>query len=203
MERLISDLKVDIDNSVSLYSSNERNRYFKNILTTFDYIKDHQSKLFKLFPVCSFPSEEIKSYLSDKYNFHNSDKQATNSYFGIKPFVKKSDIEKIYDFLTDNDYINEDVISSEDFYSVLNDLETSKAIRFNCPTTIACKILNELQKLFNNFTPTSIEESARFISKGRAIIKAQNLYAVKSRTKNKSNKNYLIIENFFQEKFPL
>lgn len=203
LERLISYLKVDIDNSIYLYSSNERNRYFKNVFITFDYIKDHQSKLFKLFPICSFLFEEIKNYLSDKYNFHHSDKQDTNSYFGVKPFVKKSDIEKIYEFLIDNDYLNEDIASYEDFYSALNDLDTSKTIRFNCPTTIACKILNEVQRLFNNFTPKSIEESARIISKKGIIITAQNLYSVKNRIKDKSNKHYALIERFFQEEFPL
>ncbi|WP_317165372.1 DUF6617 family protein [Chryseobacterium fistulae] len=121
----------------------------------------------------------------------------------MKPFVKKSDIEKVYDFLTDNDYLNEDITSYEDFYSVLNDLETSKTIRFSCPTTIANKIIDQMQRLFNDLTPTSIEESARFISKRGVIITTQNLYAVKSRTKDKSSKNYVLIESFFQEKFPL
>ncbi|MBP2619089.1 DUF6617 family protein [Chryseobacterium jejuense] len=203
LERLISSLKVDIDNSIYLYSSNERNRYFKNVFITFDYIKDHQSKLFKLFPICSFLFEEIKSYLSAKYNFHHSDKQNTNSYFGVKPFVKKSDIEKVYEFLIDNDYLNEDITSYDDFYSALNDLDTSKTIRFNCPTTIASKILNEVQRLFNDLTPKSIEESGRFITKRGTIITAQNLYAVKNRTKDKSSKDYVLIESFFQEKLSL
>ncbi|CAA7392590.1 hypothetical protein CHRY9393_03312 [Chryseobacterium fistulae] len=60
-----------------------------------------------------------------------------------------------------------------------------------------------MQRLFNDLTPTSIEESARFISKRGVIITTQNLYAVKSRTKDKSSKNYVLIESFFQEKFPL
>lgn len=203
LEQFINNLKLDIDNAYSLYSPNERGRYFKNIFISFNYIKDYQPKLLKLFPVCYMYFEEIENYLFDKYDFHNSDEQPKNSYFGIKPSVKKSDIEKVYDFLINNNYLDDEIISYEGFYSVLDNIETPKIVQFNCKTTIACKVLYEMQSLFYDFTPKSIEESARFISKGGATIKAQNLYSVKNRTKDKSNKDSLKIEHFFKESFSL
>ena len=149
---LANELKTEIDVSNTLLNVKERNKYWRTIFTTFNYIKETNLGLIRKFPVCLKPEEEIKKFLATKYNFDQPSQFDEDSFFRLKPKYKTTDLENIYEFITDNLFLDDELYSFEDFYAVLNDKDTKKQLVFNCKTQTLVCILNKLSNLFTNFS---------------------------------------------------
>ena len=192
------NLKAEIDRFSVIYTSGRLNKYFKHIWDSFAYINETQSKIFIKFPVCTKPEMEIKKYLSSKYHFDNSIPENSFSYFKPKISLTITDLEKVYDFLIESEYLDDEIITFEEFQSIFNDKETSSKIIFNCSTELASVILKEMTNLFLDFSPTSIEKSQRFFTKQNNVLTANNLYNSYRRITKKDTSQKLKIETFFK-----
>lgn len=109
---------------------------------------------------------------------------------------------KIFNFITDELYLDSEIFDFSDFYSVLNDRETEVKLIFNCSTKVMVCFLNELSNLFSDFTRKRIDESGRFLSKSNTIIRESNFNATLNRIKNKPNNNLDKMKRFFSDNFP-
>lgn len=200
--KITNDIKSEIDLSNIKLTNRERKKFWNNIIKSFDYIEETHYDVISTFPICLKPSEEIRDYLNKKYQFPLEMQKNRFSYFTLKPKYSRKDLEKIYTFLDDNSFIDADEHSFEDFYSVLNYIDSKKTIRFKTSTENIVCLLNELSHLFTDLTRKKIEESERFKTKLGSILSVSNYESTISRIKNKSNSDLNSIRAFFSENFP-
>lgn len=196
---LTNELKAEIEQSNVLLSKKDRNSYWNRVIDVFETFLVEYKDIFELFPTLNKPKEEIEKYLSNKFNYEKLTNKSDFSYFELKSGIPFSVLGKIYDFLIEDEYLNDEVVSEDDFKSVLNDIETTKLIKFNCNTIVASVILRELESFFSKLNFNEVENSQRFLSKQGNILSATNLY----KSYSSSNKNHSIekqkIENFFNK----
>lgn len=157
-----NDIKAEIDLSNALYTNKEKLNFWRTILKSFDYIQDNNPEVINTFPISLKPFEEIKDYLQVKYHFVEKPLFDLNSYFSLKSKYRRADLEKVFDFITNEDYLNSEHFEFTDFYSVLNDKEADIKLKFNCSTEVMVCFLNELSNLFSDLTRKRIAESGRF-----------------------------------------
>ncbi|WP_452219971.1 hypothetical protein [Lacinutrix salivirga] len=200
--KITNDIKSEIDLSNVKLNNKEKFKYWNTILNSFEYIEDDNFEVISTFPICLKPSEEIKDYLKKKYQFPLELENNEVSYFTLKPKYSRKDLQKIYDFMDDNLFIDADEYSFEDFYSVLNYIEIKETVRFNTSTENIVCLLNEMSNLFIDLTRKRIEESERFKTKSGAILSVSNYESTINRIKNKSNSDLDKIRAFFSENFP-
>jgi len=198
---ITNDIKSEIDLSNVKLTNKERVKFWNNILKSFDYIEETHYDVISTFPICLKPSEEIKDYLNKKYQFPLEKDNNGASYFTLKPKYSRRDLENIYDFIDDNLYLDADEYSFEDFYSVLNYIDSKETIRFSTSTENIVCLLNEMSNLFTDLTRKKIEESERFKTKSGAILSVSNYENTINRIKNKSNSDLDSIRAFFSKNF--
>lgn len=196
---LTTELKEEVLQSYIQLPIKERKLYWKRILDSFESFSVQNSEIFTLFPILNKPKGEIEKFLFNQFNYQREVINVGLSYFEIKVGVTNKKLEKIYDFLIDNEYLNDDKVSDEGFISVLNEIETDKTITFNCSTEISSVILKELGMLFHKLTPTTIESSQRFKSKQNNTLSATNLYKSYKLAKATNSLDKQKIERFFRE----
>lgn len=197
-----NDIKAEIDLSNILYTNKEKLNFWKTILKSFDYIQENNPEVISTFPISLKPFEEIKDYLERKYHFVQDSQFDLNSFFSLKPKYKKEDLIKVFNFITDELYLDSEIFDFTDFYSVLNDKETEIKLTFNCSTEVMVCFLNELSNLFSDFTRKRIAESGRFLSKSNSVISTDNFNTTINRIKNKQNNELDKVRGFFSENFP-
>lgn len=195
-------IKAEIDLSNSLFSNKEKINFWKTILNSFDYIKEKDSEVIINFPISLKPFAEIEEYLERKYHFIQNPQFGTNSYFTLKPKYGKRDLEKIFDFITEELYLDSEIFDFSDFYTVLNEEETNVKLTFNCSTKILVCFLDEFSNLFTDFKRKKIEESGRFLSKSNTTITEGNFNTTVSRIKNESSTDLDKVRHFFSVNFP-
>lgn len=201
-------LKSEIDQSNILLNSNKKKRYWQDIINAFEYIQKKNQDVFDLFPVCYKPQETIKNYLSEKYQFNPISQFEGASFFTIKPRYNQADLRRVYNFITEELFLDDESHSFEDFMSVFNDIETNSLLAFNCETPLIVRILEHMKPMFSDFTTKRIDESGRFFtkkgeSKLSKPITANIYYSNKKRGKKPQLKKDLEkIEGFFNSNFP-
>ena len=200
--QITNDIKSEIDISNSKLNNKEKFKYWNTILKSFEYIEDNNYEIISMFAVCLKPSEEIKDYLRVKYQFPLEIKINTVSYFTLKPKYSRADLQKIYDCMDDNSFVDADEYSFDDFYSVLNYVDTEKVLKFSTSTENMVCLLNEISNLFSDLTRKKIQESGRFITKSGKTLSVSNYENTINRIKNKSNSDLNSIRVFFSENFP-
>ena len=200
--KITNNIKEEIENSIIFFTPLQKRKYFENIINTFNYISEKKSKTITTFPVCIKPFDEIKNYLLEKHGFNYAEPLINPSHFTLNPKYKKSDLENIYCFLVDNVYIDDEELDFNDFYSILNDLDTTLKLKFQSSSEIASLILHELGKLFLDFNRKRIGESERFLTKSGKRLTQTNFDSAYNRIKSKENKDKRKIESFFSNNFP-
>ena len=200
--KITNDIKEEIENSIIFFSALQKRKYFENIINTFNYISEKKSKTITTFPICIKPFDEIKNYLFEKHGFNYTEPFINSSYFVLLPKYRKSDLEKIYCFLVESLYIDDEELDFNDFYSVLNDLDTSLQLKFQSSSEITSLILHEMSNLFIDFNRKRIGESKRFLTKNGKILTQTNFDSAYNRIKSKENKDKRKIESFFSNNFP-
>lgn len=197
-----NEIKSEIDLSNTFLTEKQKLKFWKSILKSFDYIQYKNPEVIDTFPISLKPFEEIKKYLEEKYSFMEKPQFDLNSYFSLKSKYQRTDLEKIFDFITNEDYLNSELFDFTDFFSVLNDIETDIKLKFNCSTEVMVCFLNELSNLFSDLTRKRIAESGRFLSKSNTIISMDSFNTTISRIKNKQNNQLNKVRQFFSENFP-
>lgn len=201
-------LKSEIDQSNILLNSNKKKRYWQDIINAFEYIQNKNQAVFDLFPVSFKPQETIKKYLFEKYHFNPLSQFEGVSFFTVKRRYSLNDFESIYDFLTNEMFIDDEIHSFEDFKSVFNDIETNSSLTFNCETPLIIRILEKMKPMFSDFTTKKIEESGRFLTKQRKNKLSKPItVSIYNSNKKRGTKPELIknlekISNFFDSNFP-
>ena len=104
--------------------------------------------------------------------------------------------------MDDNSFVDADEYSFDDFYSVLNYVDTEKVLKFSTSTENMVCLLNEISNLFSDLTRKKIQESGRFITKSGKTLSVSNYENTINRIKNKSNSDLNSIRVFFSENFP-
>jgi hypothetical protein len=203
---LTNELKAEIDASNIFLSSKAKVKYWQSVLDSFDYIKEKDPKIIERFPICLKVADEIKLYLESKYHFNQPSQFESGSYFTLKPKYKIKDLKQIFQFLTENLYLDDELYSYEDFYEVLNSMETRKILVFNCNTQALTCILDKFSDLFTDLSRRKIEESGRFFTKNTdnrpsALVTINILDTNMNRIKDKENYDLNIIRKFFSDYF--
>ena len=139
---LTNEIKSEIDSSNFILTSKEKFKFWEAIIKSFDFIRNHNIEIISLFPVCVNPFKEIENYLEEKYKFSLASEFDKNNYFKIKSKYLVSDLHKIYDFISGESYIDDELFSFSDFISVLFDKQTDVRLIFNCRTEIMVCILD-------------------------------------------------------------
>lgn len=201
LNNLSNQLKADIDDSFIFLKITQRHKYFESIFKTFDYIHSKEIKLFELFPICLKSFEEIRLYLNEKHSYEESQELINSSYFTLKSTYGIYDLEKIFEFLSDNDFINDEEFDFNDFYSVLNYAETDSKLKFECDTGLMAFFLYKLQNLFLDLTRNKIEVSERFITKANISLTVTNFDSAIYRIKKSNQIDKIKIEAFFKDNF--
>lgn len=201
LSTLSNKLKNDIDDSFILLKITQRHKYFESIYKTFDYLQKKEIKLFELFPICLKSFEEIKQYLNEKHSYEQPQELINSSYFTLKSNYGIRHLEKIFEFLTDNGFINDEEFDFNDFYSVLNYSETDLTLKFACDTGLMVFILYNLQNLFLDLTRNKIEVSKRFITKDKNLLTLTNFESAIHRIKKSNKIEKIKIEAFFNDNF--
>lgn len=200
--KITNDIKSEIDLSIIKLTNKERLSFWNNIIKSFDYIEETHYDVISTFPICLKPSEEIKDYLKNRYQFPLEMENNGVSYFILKPKYSRNDLQKIHNFMDDNSYIDGDEVGFEDFYSVLNYVDTGKIVRYSTTTENMVCLLSEMAILFTNLKGKRIEESERFKTKSGAILSKTNYDSVRGRIKNKNSTDLNNIRTFFSKNFP-
>lgn len=204
-----NQLKSEIQDSNILLSNGEKKRYWQSILETFKYTQDCNQDTYDLFPVCYKPNEVIQKYLNNKYQYNPISQFEGSSYFTLKPKYSLNDLKKIFEFLTDELFLDDEIYSFDDFTSVFNDLDTKIYLSFNCETSIIIRILDKIIPLFTDLTIKRIEESGRFLTKKTDNKPSKPITtSIYYTNRNRGNKPQIInnirkIENFFSSNFPI
>lgn len=199
--KITNDIKAEIDLSNFLFNNKEKLNFWRTILKSFHYIQDNHPNVINTFPISLKPYEEIKLYLEIKYGFRENSQFNVNSYFTLKPKYSSTDLQQIFDFITDELYIDSEIYDFSDFFSVLNDKQTEIKLTFNCSTEIMVCFLFEMSNLFSDLTRKRIAESGRFLSKSATLISESSFNTTINRIKGKSNKDLDKIREFFLQHF--
>lgn len=199
--QITNDIKTEIDLSNVKLLNKEKIKYWNTVLKSFDYIEESNQDVISIFPICLKPSEEIKEYLDTKYQFRLKPWFEEGSYFTLKPIYNRKDLENIYEFITIQGYLDDELYNFEDFYSALFDKETDVKLTFNCKTQVLVCLLQNLSSLFFNFTTRRLSESGRFLTKGVTVISETNFNTTVSRIKKLSNPDIDKIRKFFSENY--
>ncbi len=204
------DLKAEIKQANIELSNPKKIKYFNLVLNGLNSIKERNIETFKIFPICYKPQELIEKHLKEEYMFSQIS-QLNNSYFTLKPKYKRKDLQKIYDFITIEGYIDDEIVSFDDFQSVLFEKETQIRLPFNCASPlIICILKHLLSPLFTDFSRKRIIESGRFITKSTKKKKGvpisesiydTNLSRLSKLTKDQDLRDKSKIDNFFKENF--
>ncbi len=199
--KITNDIKSEIDLSNTKLTNKERIKFWNNIIKSFDYIEEMHYDVISTFPICLKPSEEIKEYLEAKYRFNQKTQFDGSNYFKLKPKYEEKDLKSIFNFITVQGHLDDELFSFEDFQSVLFDMETDVKIVFNCKTQIFVCLLQELSRLFFDFTAKRLSESGRFLTKSSINISGSNFNTTASRIKTLSNTDIDKIRKFFSENY--
>ncbi len=160
-----------------------------------------EMKLFELFPICLKSFEEIKQYLNEKHGYEEPQELINSSYFTLKSSYGIHDLEKVFEFLSDNDFINNEEFDFNDFYSILNYSETDLTLKFECDTGLMVYFLYKLQNLFLDLKRNKIEASKRFITKVNTPLTITNFDSAIHRMKKSNKIEKMKIETFFKNNF--
>lgn len=198
---ITNDIKSEIDLSNVKLTNKERVKFWNNILKSFDYIEETNFDVISSFPICLKPSEEIKDYLNTKYQFNQRAQFDGGSYFTLKPRYTRKDLENIFEFITIQGYLDDELYDFDDFNSSLFDKETEVKLTFNCKTQVLVCLLKEFSDLFLDFTIKKVSSSGRFLTKGNTVISESNYNTTVNRIKKLSNSDIDKIKKFFSENF--
>jgi|GEM_PF-2502894 hypothetical protein len=200
LQILENELKSEILSSNILLSQRQKKEYWKKILDSFDRFFKNNPEFPKLFPSLYYLKINIKNFLQTQFDYNQTPETFTgSSYFRTKQTTTKKKLNRIYDFLINKEYINDEQTSEDEFCSILNDLKTDYCITFMCSTEMAAVILKLLEPLFDNLNPTEIEKSRRFKSKKGKVLTSSNLYKSFNKAKNNNSSDYQEITNFFKD----
>lgn len=204
-----NDLKIEIDNFYLKDGSRPNIKYWQYILESFKYIEEVNKAVFDLFPVCYRPKEEIEKYLIEKYNFNSISQFEDVSFFTLKPKYSLTDLKKVYNYITGELFLDDEIHSFEDFKSVFFDMQTRSTLVFNCSSSVIAVILDCMKVLFTDLTRKKIEESSRFLTKpGKTkeskVFKVENFNkSIERSKKGKMNIKTTPIKKFFESNFLL
>ncbi|TXD47780.1 hypothetical protein [Polaribacter sp. IC073] len=204
---ITNNIKSEIDLSNALLNNKEKTKYWQSISISFDYIKTRNTTVFDLFPVCYKPQETIIEYLQNKYQYDSLSLFEGVSFFTIKPKYTKIDLKKIYTFITEELFLDDEIYSFDDFVSVFFEEKTNQTLVFNCETPVIVNILDNVKLLFTDLTRKRIEESARFLTKPGAkkaskIITVNNYQSSLNRAKKPElTLNIKKVKHFFKNNF--
>jgi hypothetical protein len=198
---LTNNIKSEIDLSNVKLTNKEKVKFWNNIIKSFDYIEETHFSVISTFPICLKPKEDIKEYLEVKYLFNQKSQFDGSSYFTLKERYNWNDLENIFEFITIQGYLDDELFDFDNFVSALFDTETDIKLSFNCKTKVLICFLKELSNLFLDFTAKRISNSARFLTKGSFVITDTNFNATVSRNKKTSDPEITKIRKFFSENY--
>lgn len=106
--------------------------------------------------------------------------------FKLRPYWanNKSLETKLINFrklLNDKEVIEAENITEIEFKDVITGARTNKQLKFVCDSPIAVKVLNAISHLYIDFTPKTISNSKRFVTKTDSPLTANNFYTQKHR----------------------
>jgi len=164
--------------------------YLNNINQELLFLMKKAEKKFSAYPKTLESLEKISSYLSERYGIkvlpRDKKESNVNSFFGIKPEIKLSLIEQLYNIAEELQIINYEVVELNTFIEVLTENpKDDSSIRFNCNNQLAVHFIKCIQPLFFNFNFSQIDKSKRFYSKQGTLLKQTNLDVADSQLKKK------------------
>lgn len=188
-------LKTEIKEAHIILESKQFSKYINTIYQTFDNLYD--SELYNKFQILEKPKRIIDIFLKENYNINSEYQYEGNFYFPIKESVKSIHIEKVFNFLNEENYLRYDRYTLDDFKAILFSSQTDRKLKFQEATPIVVYFLDSFSKLFNDMNPQRIENSKRFLTRQGNSIKANNYYQSKRRALKKYNSDVEKINNFF------
>ena len=106
--------------------------------------------------------------------------------FKLRPYWanNKSLETKLINFrkiLNDKEVIEAENITEIEFSNIFTGARTNKQLKFICDSPIAVQVLNAISHLYFDFTPKTISDSKRFVTKTNSPLTANNYYTQKHR----------------------
>lgn len=208
LDKITKEVKVKIDNF--LYSSTSESKIEnlkKYIETKFKLFQSSEFQTFNKYPICNVYLEEIKSYLYNSgiiLGYQNPVKTKFN-FKWISNKNKKKFFTSLYHHCCDNEIIDSETTSKEDFINVFSEQITDSKIHFICDNIVIVELFQLLLPNFSKLKINHIIKSHRFYNKNETPLKANILYTTKSKGKKSiSQKNRKILKetkDFFSNYF--
>jgi hypothetical protein len=203
------ELISEINSSDINLNQLQKIKYWSLICSTFENIEKNNQPLFMQFPICKKPMDQVLNHLKNYFCYNPVSKFSDNSLFTFKDSkYKLAQFETVYDFLTTEYFIDAEIITFKEFFSVFNDEKTTNTIVFNCETPVIIEILEQIKIFFEDFTRKRIAESARFFTKPGTSKQRTPITVSIYNTNIKRGKKQEIVTNkkkiqqFFLQNFP-
>jgi hypothetical protein len=212
LSSLFEKLEIDIEEAFCMIDDEvQRIAFIKYLNQQIHIIVNPKKWFFDAYPSCRLYINQLISFLNEVhqceidnpierlYPSHLNDEAP----FRIRnKFDKRSKLVSLYDLLINEEIIDDEMISESDFIDVISGSPTKSILIFKVKNGVAINFLESISHIYEAFNGRIVEESNRFYTKQKNVIKQDNYNTSKSRFSPKDEQVINKIAKAINKLFP-